>query len=156
MRDSMSPKGLPGSQHTWLCTLETLWCRSVPECSGLISSFLPACLTPLLLQTPWHWQQAHKKLWLVLHELPQKNPRQMSCTSKNSSHPKESVTIAITIAIITINISSSKHVAENSDPFQIPSSHFWKIALQFLGNYSGKKKSSKANYLVLDSCHLQA
>lgn len=151
MRDSMSPKGLPGSQHTWLYTLETLWCRSVPECSGLISSFLPACLTPLLLQTPWHWQQAHKKLWLVLHELPQKNPCWMSCTSKNFSHPKESVTIAITIAIITINISSPKHIAENSDPFQR------KVALQFLGNYSGeRKKSSKANYLVLDSCRLQA
>lgn len=52
------------------------------------------------------WQQAHKKLWLVLHELPQKNPHWMSCTSRNYSHPKESVAITITIAIITINISS--------------------------------------------------
>lgn len=46
------------------------------------------------------WHQAHKKLQLLLHELPQKNPHWIT---RNSSLPKKSATITISI---TINISS--------------------------------------------------
>lgn len=97
------------------------------------------------------WQQAHEKTaafaawaatgkthagWAAYLETapPQRKVLQLPSLSQLSQYP----------------ISTPKHVTENSDPFQTLSSHFWKIALQFLCNYlEKKKKGNKVNFLVL-------
>ena len=65
-----------------------------------------------------------------------------SHTSRNTPHPKGSITTTI-ISHCLMWLSTPKHSAENSDPFQTLSSHFRKVALQFLCNYSGKKKKKQ-------------
>lgn len=76
-------------------------------------------------------------------------------TSRNSPHPKGSITITI-ISHCLMWLSTPKHPAENSDSFQTLSSHFWKVALQFLCNYSEKNPNQPPNYLLLESCRLLA